>query len=288
MLLDEPGLHLHPTAQQELILFFERIATNGNILLYTTHSPFLIDGEHIHRVRPVTEDESGHSCISVEGWPRDRETIFPLQAAAGYAMVRGLFQHKKNVLVEGISDYLYLQSLNIHCQALGRESLPEDIYITPCGGTKYMGYIASLFLGQNVRPVVLLDGDDAGRARSRALTNELYAGYEDTVLILSDVLGQSECEIEDILGEEVFVSAVSIVAGKRITVNKEDRTKGSIVDVVESAANRREIHLPAGWKAEAARQIVIEWSTKEAEDISEDILVRAEKLFSALNERFDS
>lgn len=94
LLLDEPGLHLHPTAQQDLISFFEKLS-EGNPLIYTTHSPFLIDGEHIHRVRPVTEDKTGHSRISIDGWPKDRETIFPLQAAAGYAMVRGLFQHKK-------------------------------------------------------------------------------------------------------------------------------------------------------------------------------------------------
>lgn len=63
LLLDEPGLHLHPTAQQELLTFFEELAAD-NPLVYTTHSPFLIDGERIHRVRPVTEDKSGHSRIS--------------------------------------------------------------------------------------------------------------------------------------------------------------------------------------------------------------------------------
>lgn len=39
LLLDEPGLHLHPTAQQELIIFFESLS-NKDQLLYTTHSPF--------------------------------------------------------------------------------------------------------------------------------------------------------------------------------------------------------------------------------------------------------
>jgi hypothetical protein len=82
LLLDEPGMHLHPTAQQELISFFETLSKK-NQLVYSTHSPFLIDGEHLHRVRPVTEDETGHSHVSVETWPKDRETIFPLQAAAG-------------------------------------------------------------------------------------------------------------------------------------------------------------------------------------------------------------
>ena len=147
LLLDEPGLHLHPTAQQELMSFFESLAED-NPLIYTTHSPFLVDGERIHRIRPVTEDDTGHSRITVDTWPNDRETIFPLQAAAGYAMVRGLFRHKKNVLVEGMSDYLYLHALNLHCHALGRHGLPEDIYVTPCGGTKLVGHLASLFLGQ--------------------------------------------------------------------------------------------------------------------------------------------
>lgn len=36
LLLDEPGLHLHPTAQQGLIAFFEKLAED-NQLIYTTH-----------------------------------------------------------------------------------------------------------------------------------------------------------------------------------------------------------------------------------------------------------
>jgi hypothetical protein len=33
-------------------------------------------------------------------WPKDRETIFPLQAAAGYAMLRGLLAQHDNVLAD--------------------------------------------------------------------------------------------------------------------------------------------------------------------------------------------
>lgn len=285
LLLDEPGLHLHPTAQQELLAFFEELAAD-NPLIYTTHSPFLIDGERIHRVRPVTEDESGHSRISVDTWPKDRETIFPLQAAAGYAMVRGLFQHKKNVLVEGMSDYLYLHSLNMHCHALGRTGLPDDIYITPCGGTKLIGHIASLFLGQEVRAIVLLDGDDAGRARRDALMKELYAGHEKAVLMLSDVLQVEECETEDIIGEAVFLPAAKAVLGNKLQLNADDRTNGSLVDQIKSAAERHEIQLIDGWKPEVARQLVVVWSATNSDDIPADVLDRAEALFQELNERF--
>lgn len=287
LLLDEPGLHLHPTAQQELLEFFEKLSRH-NPLIYTTHSPFLIDGEHIHRTRPVTEDDSGCSRVSVDGWPKDRETIFPLQAAAGYAMVRGLFQHKKNVLVEGMSDYLYLHALNLQCRALKRQGLPDDIYITPCGGTKLVGHIASLFLGQRVRPVVLLDGDDAGRARHDALMKELYAGHENAVLMLGDVLGEEECEIEDIIGEATILPVLKEVVGQRVTLSDDDRSKGSLVAQIESAAERHDAELPSGWKADVARRIVVEWSMANPKDTPADLMDRVEALFKELTQRFDS
>ncbi|NOT64359.1 MAG: AAA family ATPase [Acidobacteria bacterium] len=286
LLLDEPGLNLHPTAQQELIAFFEELARN-NTLIYSTHSPFLIDGEHIHRVRPVTEDDTGHSRITVDSWPKDRETIFPLQAAAGYAMVRGLFQHKKNVLVEGMSDYLYLHTLNLLCRATGRSALPDDIYITPCGGTKYVGHIASLFLGQVVRPLVLLDGDDAGRVRRDALLKELYTGRERAVLMLSEVLGVPECEIEDILGETIILPLVSALLGKNIALNKDDRAKGSLVKQIVSAVERNQMSLPDGWKPEIARRLAVDWSTAKPESIATTVLDRAEELFKAMRGRLE-
>lgn len=284
LLLDEPGLNLHPTAQQELISFFERLSQN-NVLLYSTHSPFLIDGDHIHRVRPVTEDETGHSHISVDGWPKDRETIFPLQAAAGYAMIKGLFQHRKNVLVEGMTDYLYLHTLDLLCRATDRTALPDDIYITPCGGTKLVGHIASLFLGQKIRPLVLLDGDDAARVRREALLKELYAGTERAVLQLSDVLDITE--IEDLIGESVILPLVSEIVQKKIVLNKDDRNNGSLVDQIKSAATRNELTLPDNWKPEVARRFSVKWSREKPSSVSADMLDRAAKLFTAIKERFD-
>ncbi len=202
-------------------------------------------------------------------------------------MVRGLFQHKKNVLVEGMSDYLYLHALNLHCRALRRRILPEEIYITPCGGTKLVGHIASLFLGQGVRPVVLLDGDDAGRVRQKLLMKELYAGYEMAVLMLSEVIGQEECEIEDIIGEATILPILIDMTQKNITLNQDDRVKDSLVAQIKSAAERNGAELPDGWKAEVARRIVVEWSTKHPKEIPSETLDKAERLFKALVKRFE-
>lgn len=286
LLLDEPGLHLHPTAQQELIAFFEKLSEK-NQLLYSTHSPFLIDGEHLHRVRPVTEDNTGHSHISVETWPKDRETIFPLQAAAGYAMVRGLFQHAKNVLVEGMSDYYYLHALSQQCGATKRTALPADIYITACGGTKLVGQFASLFLAHEVRPLVLLDGDDAGRVRRDALMKELYAGHNSGILMLDDVLGRAgqEVEVEDIFGEDIILPAVKEVVGKAIKLTEADRKVGSLPSAIKAAAKRQGAQLPDGWKASVAINLVSEWAERGTR-LPDEVLARAETLFKAVAGRF--
>lgn len=285
LLLDEPGLHLHPTAKQELLDFFDALSEK-NLLLYTTHSPFLIDGKRLQRVRPITESDTGHSQISADGWPKDRETIFPLQAAAGYAMVSKLFEYKKNVLVEGLSDYLYLHSLNLHCHALERESLPEDIYITPCGGTKCVGNIASLFLGQEIRPIILLDSDEAGKARQDALLKDLYTGHEQAILMLDDVLGQEEAEIEDVIGETIVLSILSEIVGKKVTLTQRDRKKNGLVNQIKSAAEHGAVKLPDFWKSEIARRFSVAWSTKEPKECDADVLDRAEALFKELNKRF--
>lgn len=286
LLLDEPGIHLHPTAQQELIAFFEKLSEQ-NQLIYTTHSPFLIDGEHLHRVRPVTEDETGHSRINIDTWPKDRETIFPLQAAAGYAMVRGLFQHRNNVLVEGMSDYYYLHALSQQCQKTSRAALPDNIYITPCGGAKLVGHLASLFLGQEVRPLVLLDGDDAGRARRDALLNDLYAGHQSAVLMLDNALGRSgqKVEVEDILGEAIMLSAVNAMLGTTLSLTEEDRMTRSLPSQIKAAAQREGIELPNGWKASVSIQLVSEWAEQKAL-LADTVLDAAASLFTAIRRHF--
>ena len=287
LLLDEPALHLHPTAQQDLIAFFEELAKINGII-YTTHSPFLIDGEHLNRVRPVREDKTGHSHVSIGTWPEDRDTVFPLQAAAGYAMLSGLFNGQKNVLVEGLPEYLYLNTLNLICRATQRTTLPDDIRITPCGSTKLAGPIASLFQGHKVRPVVLLDGDEAGRVRRNGLLKELYAGHENGVLLLSDVLGIEECEVEDILGDEVILPFLSRIIGSSLTIGNSDRMSGSLPVQSESAATRAGVKLPPGWRGEVARRVAEGWSSRNPLEIPGEVLERAERLFRTVSQRFEA
>ncbi len=57
-LIDEPGIHLHPGGQKDLLKVFEDLAVKNQVI-YTTHSPFLIDREHPERVFLVVKDKQG-------------------------------------------------------------------------------------------------------------------------------------------------------------------------------------------------------------------------------------
>ena len=286
LLLDEPGLNLHPTAQQELIDFFEELS-NNNQLAYTTHSPFLIDGEHLHRVRPVSEEDTGHSRVTSSWWPTDKDTIFPLQAAAGYAMIRGLLQHQKNILVEGMSDFYYLQALSGQCSKTGRQALPDEIYITPCGGARQVGYLASLFLGQDARPLIILDADQAGRDRRGSLLRELYAGHDSRIILLDEAVGRTgeELEIEDIIGEEIVSEGVSRILGTPFELGDQDHPVGGVVNRIQAAAKMKGIDLGNGWKARAALELVGTWAENKT-TLPDELLDIAEQLFLAINRSF--
>ncbi len=57
-LLDEPGIHLHPAGQKDLTKVMEDLSIK-NQLIYTTHSPFMINRDYPQRVRLVSKGRDG-------------------------------------------------------------------------------------------------------------------------------------------------------------------------------------------------------------------------------------
>jgi hypothetical protein len=133
----------------------------------------------------------------------------------------------------------------------------------------------------------LLDGDDAGRARQNALIKELYAAHTTAILMLDDALGQAgtETEIEDILGEEIFLPGVSAIIGRTVKLTAADRGAGSLPSQIKAWAERRNVQLPDGWKASVAIHLVSQWA-EQPKQLPDDVLRRASSLFAAINEHF--
>lgn len=104
LLLDEPGLHLHAGAQNDLINVLNELS-HKNQLIYTTHSPFLIDTTKLDSIHLVTISEEEGTKISNQTWSTDRDALFPIQSALGYSLAQSMFIGNNILLVEGLTDF---------------------------------------------------------------------------------------------------------------------------------------------------------------------------------------
>ena len=169
LLLDEPGLNLHAAAQADLLTFFNDLKNDYQII-YTTHSPFMIEMDHLNRVRTVFDDPSNAdkgSVVQDTIQQKDQETLFPLQAALGYDLVQNLFISSKNLLVEGVSDLLYLKTISEFLKLQSREGLNQDISIVPTGGLDKVATFISLLRGNELQIVCLLDSFEDQKAKAK-------------------------------------------------------------------------------------------------------------------------
>lgn len=155
LLLDEPGLNLHASAQADLLRFFDELSKKYQII-YSTHSPFMVETEHLDRVRTCFETEEG-TIISDSIQEKDPNTLFPLQAALGYDIAQNLFVSKNNLLVEGPADLIYLTVLSSILEAEKRTYLKEGITIVPVGGLDKVSTFISLLRGSKLNVACLLD-----------------------------------------------------------------------------------------------------------------------------------
>lgn len=162
LLLDEPGLSLHALKQQEFRKTVSHLA-EGNQVIYTTHSPFMVGADELDRVRVVemadrSEGSKVHTRLAVD----DPKSIYPLQAALGYDLAQSMFTHKRNLVVEGITDLLYIEALNSAFLAEGGPALDPDISIVPAGSASKVVYYSTILTSQDLKVAALLDSDAAG------------------------------------------------------------------------------------------------------------------------------
>ena len=156
LLLDEPGLSLHALAQDDYLRYIEKLSEEHQIL-YSTHSPFMVESGHLDRVRTVEDRETAGTVVSGDISRSDSKTLFPLQAALGYSIAQNLFISEKNLLVEGVADLAFLQAASDLLRDAGRRGLGDDVTITPVGGLGKVSAFASLFGANKLKIAVLHD-----------------------------------------------------------------------------------------------------------------------------------
>ena len=165
-LLDEPGVYLHVNAQRELLRLFYDLCKNESQVVYTTHSPYMIDSNNIINVRAIEKDSKGITNIYNTAYDNKlnsiskRETLTPMVRAIGADLRFNIGPQvgKLNIVTEGITDYMYFVSMLYYLD------VPEDKmpYIIPAVGAGNVNVIVSILIGWGCDFKVILDYDKAG------------------------------------------------------------------------------------------------------------------------------
>ena len=215
LLLDEPGLNLHALAQKDFLSFIETLAETRQIL-FTTHSPFMVESSRLERVRVVEDRLKDGTKVSSDLAGSSDESLFPLQAALGYTVAQNLFIAKKNVLIEGPADLILLQHISSLLEQGGKQGLIDGIFVPVGGLDKLVTFVA--LLGANKLDIAVLH--DRGHSPHQKLedlvTQKLIERKRVLDYSMFRQVQNAETDIEDLIPEALYIEAFNATYAKEL------------------------------------------------------------------------
>lgn len=187
ILIDEPGMFLHASAQKDIYKRLLESSKNAQIA-FTTHSPYLIDAKELHRVKLVCKKDTkiGTKIVNKIHAKADKETLTPILTAIGLELSQGIqnVNQTNNVIVEGPADVFYLNKM---ADLLNINGL-NFIY---GGGAGNMGNIGTILNGWGCKVFYLFDNDQGKKDGMKNLMKTWQISKHD-IISISDDLGAME------------------------------------------------------------------------------------------------
>lgn len=196
IVMDEPATNLHVKGQRELRAFLKEFAIHNDIsIVIATHSPFLIDMDHLDELRIVTNEENistiRNSFTAVDLDVPDY--LLPIRESLTVENHILLKPEETVVFVEGITDYNYLVAFKKLLDIEHISFLP----INGIGKTEEESReISKQLIKIRKDAVLLVDSDKAGQSM-KALNEE----SDLKVITLSDI-SPSFKEIESLFSPD--------------------------------------------------------------------------------------
>jgi ABC-type ATPase involved in cell division len=147
LLVDEPGVSLHARAQEDVLKVFEDISQKIQII-YTTHSPHLVEINKLHRVLAVQRDDidSFRSTTRIldplQLSTATPDTLTPLQSILGNPMGKEGFSNVRfNLVVNDIGSFYLLNAIVLLTSFRG------NISIIPSTDISSMPLMCNILMG---------------------------------------------------------------------------------------------------------------------------------------------
>ncbi len=293
LLLEEPGIHLHYSAQRDLLNVFERLK-ESNTILYTTHLASMVDLGHPERVR-IVEASGSHAVVKSGVVSSQKAPMAVIEMSLGLTgNMAGLLSNRRTLIVEGGDDALLINKLSAVLRSSGKEGLSDSIYLWPAQGAPKTPMYAAFAIGQGWDSGVLLDSDAAGNDAKRKI-DELYLKplAEDKkqrfrIFQIGSAMkvNKTDAAIEELFTDEYYLDMVNSAYG--LTLDMSELAKdGSDMITKRIEPAMLEKH---GYKFDKGR-VVAEMlkrfdSWHEIKDLPLGTAERAEQLFKTVNVAF--
>jgi predicted ATPase len=237
LLLDEPGLSLHGLKQREFRSTISRLSEN-NQTIYTTHSPFLVGPDELDLVRVVEmADRKTGTKVHTTVASGDPAALLPLQEALGYDLAQSLFTQERNLVLEGLTDYWYVEATAALLHAASLITLNDKIALVPAASAGKVVYYATILYAQNFKVAALLDADSAGEQAAKQETLIHTLGNKG-ILRTKDAYSGAihNPEIEDLL-RETLIKVAKDALGIDAVAQAAAHPDRPIIDLFASAGS---------------------------------------------------
>ena len=233
LLLEEPGLSLHGKGQRDLIDFFKDVISEQHQIIYTTHSPFMINSKDFSGVRIIENlnlESKYDSSPFYDRGTKVRNRIFhvgegnllPLQAALGYEIYQSLFIGPNTLIVEGASDLKYIQTLTHLLNQQNKVGLSLAWTIAPVGSFERVQPFVSLIGSNSDINVAVLVDHHACKENNIKRLRKLGVIDGSHVLTFKDYTHNTKCaeaDIEDIFSPTSYLSLVNSMLETQIKLS---------------------------------------------------------------------
>ena len=274
ILLDEPGLGLHARAQKDFLRFIDKRLSANRQVLFTTHSPFMVQPDNLDRVRMVEDHgRDKGSTISSDVLGTDPDTLFPLQGALGYDLAQHLFVAHHNLVVEGTSDFTYLTVMSRHLIDEGREGLNEKWSLIPVGGADMVPTFVAL-LGNHLDVTVLVDSQKAGHQRLERMADQGLL-KRNRIIMIGTTFKQRFADIEDVFSIGDYVVLYNEAFGQKLKPGDLIGTDPIVARIERHTGEKYDHGKPA--------DVLLRKRDEFLPKIEAETLNRFEKLFQAIN-----
>lgn len=208
LLVDEPGLYLHPRGQKDALGELEGLSRNNQII-YTTHQTFLINKNEPERVRIIHRATEKGGRLKSNPFYASKVSVINtkniltdklLREALGFKVSDISPINEKNILVEGVFDREVLYIANEHFPTIDL----NDTSIISCGRASEITKHATLYKQNNLSMVCFYDSDDPGKSSFKSNDKVLNS---EKVQVRNFNRSRDYETMEDLLPDRAFDAA---------------------------------------------------------------------------------